>query len=160
MLRTIVKRHCKPIDPSDALQLVIFYQNPTTCSLVMKNNLSCDRSPLKQSNVIYQYTCKLGDCALRSNCNYIGLTTTSLSRRITMHLQSGGPKTHTITHHDMTLTRQQMVDNTSIIDRCNDIRRLRILEAVHIRDKDPIINTQVNARGTLPLFDGLPLGPR
>jgi len=160
VLRTIVKRHCKPTDPSDALQLVIFYQNPTTCSLVMKNNLSCDRSPLKQSNVIYQYTCNLGDCALRTDCNYIGLTTTSLSRRITMHLQNGGPKIHTITHHNTSLTRQQMVSNTSIIDICHDIRRLRILEAVYIRDRDPIINTQVNARGTLPLFDGLPLGPR
>ena len=127
---------------------------------VMKNNLSCDKSPLKQSNVIYKYKCTLGDCALRPSSNYIGLTTTTLSRRITMHLQSGGPKTHTITEHDTPLTRQQMVDNTTILDTCQDIRKLRILEAVHIRDSDPMINRQVNARGTLPLFDGQPLGPR
>ena len=160
MLRNIIKRNCKPVQEKDALRLVIFYQSPTTASLVMKNNLSCDKTLLKQSNVIYQYKCNLGDCALRSGSNYIGLTTTTLSRRITMHLQNGGPKTHTITEHDTPLTRQQMVDNTTILDTCQDIRRLRILEAVHIRDRDPAINRQVNARGTLPLFDGLPLGPR
>ena len=109
---------------------------------------------------IYSYKCTLGDCALRPNCNYIGLTTTTLSRRITMHLQNGGPKTHSDTHHGQRLTRQDMVNNTTILDRCHDVRRLYILEAVYIRDRDPLINRQVNARGTLALFEGAPLGAR
>ena len=77
-----------------------------------------------------------------------------------MHLQNGGPKTHTETYHDQRLTRTEMVANTSIIDRSHSIRELHVLEAIHIRDKDPTINRQVNARGTLMLFEGAPLGPR
>ena len=77
----------------------------------MNNNPSRDTSLLKQTNVIYSYKCTIGDCALRSNCKYIGLTTTSLSRRITMHLQNGGPKTHTETNHEQRLTRKQIIEN-------------------------------------------------
>ena len=77
-----------------------------------------------------------------------------------MHLQTGGPKTHTETHHDQRLTRRQMTENTTIIDKSNNIRELHVLESIHIRDKDPAINRQVNARGTLVLFEGAPLGPR
>ena len=159
-LRSIVRRHCRPVTQGDQLQLIIFYQNPTTRSLLMKNNPTRDTDLLKQTNVIYSYKCTLGDCALRPNCNYIGLTTTSLSRRITMHLQSGGPKTHSDTHHGHRLTRQDMTKNTSILDECSDVRRLHMLEAVYIRDRDPLINRQVNARGTLALYEGAPLGAR
>ena len=159
-LKTIVKRHCRPVSAGDTIKLVIFYRNPTTRSLVMHNNPTRDKSLLKQSNVIYSYKCSIGDCALRENAKYIGYTTTTLSRRITMHLQNGGPKTHTESHHNQRLTRKQMVDYTTIIDRSGNRRELHVLEAIHIRDKDPIINKQVNAKGVLMLFDGAPLGPR
>ena len=95
ILRNIVKRHCKSVSPSDQLKLIVYYRNPTTRSMVMNNNPTRDKSMLKQSNVIYSYKCPFEDCTLRQNCKYIGHTTTSLSRRITMHLQNGGPKTHT-----------------------------------------------------------------
>ena len=159
-LKTIVKRHCRPVSAGDKLKVVIFYRNPTTRSLVMHNNPTRDKSLLKDSNVIYSYKCSIGDCALRDNCKYIGYTTTTLSRRITMHLQNGGPKTHTETHHHQRLTRKHMVDNTTVIDRSHNRRELHVLEAIHIRDKDPLINKQVNAKGVLMLFDGAPLGPR
>ena len=158
--RNIVRRHCRPVAAGDRLQLIVFYRNPTTRSLLMNNNPTRDKSLLKQSNVIYSYKCSLGDCALSQNCKYIGHTITSLSRRITMHLQNGGPKTHTETYHDQRLTRKEMIENTTIIDRSNNIRELNVLEAIHIRDKDPTINRQVNARGILMLYEGTPLGPR
>ena len=159
-LKTIVQKHCRPVSAGDQLKVVIYYRNPTTRSLVMRNNPARDTSSLKQTNVIYSYKCSIGDCALRDNCKYIGHTVTTLSRRITMHLQNGGPKTHTELHHHQRLTRQHMVDNTTIIDRSSNRRELQVLEAIHIRDKDPIINKQVNAKGVLMLFDGAPLGPR
>lgn len=160
VLRSIVLRHCRPVTPGDQLRLTIYYQNHTTRSLLMTNNPTRDTSMLKQTNVIYKYKCQIGDCALRPNCSYIGLTTTSLSRRLTMHVQNGGPKTHTETHHGRRLTRQDMTQNTTIIDKCADARRLHVLEAVYIRDLDPMINRQVNARGTLVLYEGPPIGPR
>ena len=69
-----------------------------------------------------------------------------------MHVQSRGPQTHTETTHGQRLTRKQMVDNTTILDRSQNHRKLQVLEAIYIRDHDPTINRQVNARGTLVIL--------
>ena len=71
-----------------------------------------------------------------------------------MHLQTGGPKTHTETHHDTPLTRRDMTENTRILTTASDKRRLKVLEAALIREIDPSINSQVNAQGRLLLYDG------
>ena len=126
----------------------------------MCNNLTRDNSLLKSTNVVYEYKCKIGDCAHRRNSSYIGHTTTSLSRRMTMHLQSGGPMTHTLSDHGRRLQRSELVTNTTILTKCPLQRKLKILEAVYIRDKDPMINRQQDMRGTLWLSDGQPLGAR
>ena len=156
-VRDIVYRNCIPSDPEDSLKLIIYYKSPKTSSLVMNNNLSKDTSDLKATNVVYEFSCPIGDCARRSNSSYIGYTTTSLSRRLTMHLQTGAPKQHMATTHNTRLTRSILVDNTTIIARCHDVNRLRVLEAVYIRDKDPTINRQMCMRGTLLLCDSEPL---
>ena len=39
-------------------------------------------------------------------------------------------------------------------------KKLMILEAVYIRDRDPLINRQMDMRGSLSLYDGRPLIPR
>ena len=77
-----------------------------------------------------------------------------------MHLQNGGPKTHTEAAHDQRLTRKQLVENTTILGRTHNHRKLQVLEAIYVRDHDPTINRQVNARGTLALYEGAALGPR
>ena len=76
-----------------------------------------------------------------------------------MHLQTGAPKQHMRATHNSDLTRSMVVevDNTSILAKCSDVNRLRVLEAVYIRDKDPAINRQMHVRGTLLLCDGEPL---
>ena len=160
ILRDIIHRNCEPTHQGERLKLVVYYRSPKVSNLVMKNNLSMDSSPLKMTNVVYQYKCTHGDCARQPNGGYIGLTTTTLGRRITMHLQEGGPKRHLQDTHNARLSRQDMVDNTTILCRCTDKRKLHALETVYIRDCDPTINRQVNARGTLTLFDGAPLGAR
>ena len=82
----IIRRNISVTNPKEALKL-IYYQNPSIKSLVLRN-MSDDPSMMKKSNVVYHYTCKKGDCALHNNSGYIGhTTTTTLSRRITMHLQ-------------------------------------------------------------------------
>ena len=160
VLRSIIHRNCKPVKTEDSIKLTIYYKSPSTSSLILKNNMSSDSNPLKQTNVVYHYKCTLGDCALLSHSGYIGNTTTSLTRRITMHLQQGGPLTHTQQHHGEPLTRRLMTQNTKILTRARDKRRLLALEAIYIRELDPSINKQVNARGTLQLFGGPPPGPR
>ena len=76
-----------------------------------------------------------------------------------MHMQDGGPKRHHEAH-DTPLTRQMLIDSTTILARCQNRRKLQVLEAIYIRDADPFINRQVNARGTLLLFDGPPPAAR
>ena len=156
-LKAIIRRNISVINPREALKLIIYYQNPSTKSLVLRNNMSNDPSMLKKSNVVYHYTCKKGDCALHNNSGYIGHTTTTLSRRITMHLQQGGLKTHNDTHHQNDrLTREDITSNIRILQQESNRRRLHILEAVYIRKFEPSINRQINARGILQLFEGSP----
>ena len=129
-------------DPADKIKLVIYYKNRKTHNLIMKNNILNDGNKLKRSNVVYQFHCPYEDCRLHS-VSYIGATTTSLSRRLTMHLRDGSPKEHMHQHHNSTLTRKQLVENTIIIASSNTPGRLRILEALHIREKTPVINKQI-----------------
>lgn len=159
-LREIISRNCTPVKPTDNLRLTIYYKSPKVSSLVMNNNISKDKSILKATNVVYEFKCPFGECARQPNSSYIGHTTTTLSRRITMHLQEGAPKHHVLTEHQRPLLRNVMVENTSVLTRNSNQRKLKVLEAVYIRDKDPNINRQSNMRGTIWLCDGQPLAPR
>ena len=99
---------------------------------------------LQRTNILYKYECNVGDCEPQA---YIGYTRTTLSRRITMHLQSGAPLKHSQDFHSSTLNREQMVSNTSIIRQENDFNRLEIMEALYIKYTKPEINLQTTGRG-------------
>ena len=71
-----------------------------------------------------------------------GMTTTTLSRMLTMHLASGAPKNHMGTNHNSTLTRQNLVNNTSIINTQFDYNRLQIMKDIIINETNPCINKQ------------------
>ena len=93
----------------------------------MKNNQSPPLPLMQQTNVVYEYKCNQDDCAHLPQNSYVGLTTTSLSRRITMHLRNGAPKLHAEASHPhpehpnvRSLTREMMVNNTKVIRRKNN----------------------------------------
>ena len=46
-----------------------------------------------------------------------------------MHLASGAPKNHMGTNHNSTLTRENLVKKTTIINTQSDYNRLQIMEA-------------------------------
>ena len=108
----------------------------------MKN--SPNTTKLQRTNILYKYECNVGDCEPQA---YIGYTRTTLSRRITMHLQSGAPLKHSQDFHSSTLNREQMVSNTSIIRQENDFNRLEIMEALYIKYTKPEINLQTTGMG-------------
>ena len=82
------------------------------------------------------------------------MTTTTLSRRLTSHLQTGTPKTHTLPEHGITLSREMLVNNTKIIDSTGDKRRLQIKEALHIQKIKPSMNVQIGSTSIpLPSFN-------
>ena len=149
VLSDIVKRGVIPIENEDTIQLVIYYKNRKTSNLVIKNNVSKQGSDLSKVGVIYKYSCSIGDCKLR-NTSYIGMTTTTLSRRLTSHLQAGTPKMHTLQVHASQLTREMLVNNTTILDTSNDRKRLQLKEALYISKENPEMNIQIGT-SSIPL---------
>ena len=147
-MRDIITRNVAPTQPGHHVRLRIYYKTPRTSSLIMRNNQQ-NTTTLQQTNVVYRFKCSTGDCATR-NVYYIGHTTTSLSRRLTMHLQDGGPKTHLYDHHRTRLTRDLLTANTTILARRHDKRRLAVTETIFIRDTTPIINTQTKTLTNIP----------
>ena len=59
-----------------------------------------------------------------------------------MHLVTGDPKRHAIENHNLTLTRDDLVNNTKIILNEFNHNKLCIMEALRIRKLQPSINSQ------------------
>ena len=79
-------------------------------------------------------TAKFGD---KENNMYVGLTTTTLSRWLTMHLNDSSSialhlKTHSISKSEF---RKIFVENITIIAHKINKLQLQILEALHIKTK-------------------------
>ena len=104
---------------------------------------------MQKSHVVYRFTCTNGNCEVQPS-TYLGMTTTKLSRRLTMHLASGTPKNHLKNEHGINITRKILEENTEIIDRCPDRQRLCILEALHIKEENPKLNIQAEDLQALP----------
>ena len=84
------------------------------------------------------------------------MTCTTLSRRLTTHLQNGAIKNHYDTYHRATVTRRNLEEGTNIIDREQDPRRLLFLEALHILQLEPSINIQTQDFKILPTLKRKP----
>ena len=85
ILKTLIHRNILPTDPNKKIKLNIYYKFKTS-NLVIRNNSSLSIGVLQKTNVIYKFKCPLGDCIFDNNTIYVGLTSTTLSRRLTMHL--------------------------------------------------------------------------
>ena len=85
--------------------------------------------------MVYQILCPAHGC----NHSCVGMTTTSLSKRLAVHLQEGNFYQHFGQHHGA-LQRPQLLQSTSIIDKDSDRRRLRLREALHILRLKPTLN--------------------
>ena len=121
----------------------------------MKNSPQMDSDPLKKHGVVYCIICPENGC----NHSYIGMTTTRFSKRLSVYLQEGNFFQHFRQHHGV-LQRTALLENTTIIDKDQDWRRLRLREALHIMKLKPTLNiTQetlllpTNVRRTRPPRD-------
>ena len=112
-----------------------------TLNYIMKNKPDTALT-LELTNVIYNFKSSFEECRLQPNVNYIGFTTITLSRRLTMHLASGSIKCHFAGCHSRQLTRNYLTENTNIMRRDRGINRLQITEALLILASTPIINRQ------------------
>ena len=148
VLKKIIKRNVVPKEGHE-VKLHIYYKSLTSSSLIM-----CNKEPeskLKETNVVYKYQCKTGDCKLRNTACYIGHTRNTLSRRLTTHLHTSGIAEHSRNVHGTEITRAELVENTSILQRESNPRRLKILEAAYIQEYSPIMCDQLEHRGIITL---------
>ena len=149
IIKQIVRRNVSPTDQDKKIDLIIYYKSKKTSHLLLKNSPRENKQPSEKSHVVYRFSCKQGNCE-SLNTTYIGMTTTKLSRRLTYHLTAGAPKNHMKNHHNTTLTREILIENTEIIDCCTDPRRLPILEALYIKELKPSLNAQHTDLQALP----------
>ena len=113
-----------------------------TSNLVIKNNSSLAIWVLQKTNVIYQFKCPLGDCISDNNNIYVGLTSTTLSRRLTMLLSDTSSIVQHLKKHSYPTTelRKILTDSTTILEHQNNKQKLQVLEAIHIRNMQPTLN--------------------
>lgn len=150
-LRNIITSNVICKDKDKKLQLTIYYKNKKTRNLVMRNNTNNISKPSKSTNVVYKFTCSHEDCRPQT-VSYIGATTTTLSRRLTMHKTRGAIKDHIETVHRTQITRQILDKNTEVLRTVPDQKRLWILEALYLREYSPVINVQGESNEELTLW--------
>ncbi|XP_076050566.1 uncharacterized protein LOC143031066 [Oratosquilla oratoria] len=146
IIKGIIKRNVKPINEGNRLNLVIFYKNNWISNLIMRNNTTPVRPLLQRSHAVYKFVCQHEDCG--PHASYIGMTTTKVSRRLTLHLFSG--KNHYSNRHQRRLTREGLVKVTSIVTTEKDHKRLAIIEALHIKHSNSDMNKQLQDLQILP----------
>ena len=86
LLKTLIHKNILPTDPNKKIKLIIYYNKFKTLNLVIRNNSYPSIGVLQKTNVIYKFKYPLGDCISDNNNVYVGLTSTILPRRLTMHL--------------------------------------------------------------------------
>ena len=126
IIRRIINQHITVTDPESEISLIIYYQNKRTSQLLMKNSPPVCSDPLKKHGVVYQITC-------------LSMTTTKLSKRLSVHLQEGNFHQHYIRSHG-DLWKPHLLESTQILDQDRDRRCLRFKDALYIMKLKPLLN--------------------
>ena len=107
----------------------------------MKNNLSPPLPQHLKTNIVYSFKCPFAH-GIVQEYEYIGLTSVSLQKRIQNHTYNGSIKLHFLQSHNIVPTKNQILDNTTILTHAEDRYRLSIKEALLILQNSPLINKQ------------------
>ena len=148
-LKKIVQLGFEVLEPFERLFLRIYCRPRTTSSLVMRNNTTQARSLEETTNVVYLFKCPVGACERRT-ITYIGLTSTTLRRRMLAHRNNGAINKHYTKEHDRKPLLTELLQNTTVIHRENVPMRLNISEAVSIAVRHPVLNIQTESDYILP----------
>ena len=142
ILKTLILRNVLPTDPNKKIKLIIYYNKFKTSNLVIRNNSFPLVGVLQKTNVIYQFKFPLGDCISDNNNIYVGLTSTTLSRKLTMYLSDTSSIAQHLKKNSCPTTQlwKILTDNTTISEHQNNKQKLQILEALHIRNMQPTLN--------------------
>ena len=114
-----------------------YYSKFKTSNLIISNNSSPFTVLLDRLNVICKFKCPFGDYVSKENNTYVSLTTTTLSRRLTMHLNDVCFTALYLKKHSIPKSRFRkfLVENTIIIVHEINKLQLQVLEPLHIKIK-------------------------
>ena len=91
--------------------------------------------------MVYRYACNQEGC--NSSPNYVGYTTCTVAERFKMHAQTGSIKKHLSEAHGMTrIPKADLIQSTTVLRVCHSKGRLRMMEAVLIKETKPSMNAQ------------------
>ena len=93
--------------------IIIYYNKFKTYNLVIRNYSSPSIGVLQKTNVIYKFKCPLGDYISENNDIYVGLTSTTLSRRLTMHLSDTSSIAQLLKKHSCRTTENEKFSPTT-----------------------------------------------
>ena len=140
-LKYIINKNVKPTSDDNKLELVVYYKTRKLKELFIKNKTATPNSIANHHHVVYVYSCTLGGC--NSSSKYIGYTTCTVDERFRNHAQNGSIKKHLADTHGMTRTpKNDLISSTKILGSSNVKGRLRMLEAIMIKDMKPSLNSQ------------------
>ena len=139
-LNQIVASHVKPTNENSSLSVVVYYR-PRKISSQFSTRVRSDG--VGRANVVYSFSCNEDAC----NASYIGYTAQTLANRIKQHkYQSSSICKHYMHDHDKMPPRSfdTFANCFEIIFSSDEVRILKIVEAIKIKADKPIINVKFN----------------
>lgn len=134
-IKKIIFDNVRPINNSK-ITIHIYYKSKKLSNLFIKNN---PRERVK-AKLVYQYTCNSPECQPQQT--YIGYTECTLIDRVRNHTQNGAIFNHHLEKHNSRISTSEILDNTKVLNYSNVKQDLLILEALHIKQKNPTLNGQ------------------
>ena len=140
-LSNIISKYVKPANDDQEINLRIFYKNKKLKNLIIRNKVNNDRGVQKRHHVVYKYSCNQAGC--NSSQTYVGYTTCTIDERFRMHAQTGSIKRHLREKHEIErVAKNDIIECTTILASCSSRGRLRMTEAILIKDLKPTLNSQ------------------
>ena len=142
-LQKIIQNNLKTVREEDEIKLYIYYRNKKLKNLVMRNRY---QPPMEDSHVVYKYTCTKEECNSSEKC-YIGYTEMTIKDRMRNHGQHGSIIEHLREEHSIQKVKtKELMESVTVIGRANTKQDLLLLEALHIKQNKPALNSQQEGR--------------
>ena len=149
VFRGIIQRGVTTVDPQKRIDLRIYCRPNQMASLVMRNSTAPPKEKEARTNIVYKFICPERNCE-SSEASYIGLTRTTLRRRLQNHRNQGAIFQHYTEKHNKRPVVNEILESTNVIGQETTLRRLMIAEAVAIKLQKPTLNIQTTSQYVLP----------
>ena len=136
-LKNLIDKNIKPKE-GKRVKMIIYYKTRNVKNLFIKNSTTTADLG-NQHHVVYQYKCTQNGCNSIINNYYIGYTTTTLESRMTQHQSI---KKHFHEKHGRTIGYKEILRNIKILHRASTRNDLAILEALNIKEHNPLLNNK------------------